>query len=76
MLRNAEIKFLQGKRVSEQYSRVLHHRINRKLEKLSDIMPLLIENGYEIPHITECCNNVTENSNITQNENNQKISYF
>ena len=67
MFSKTELDFLKGNlQVSETYARILHHRINKKVVSLREVIPLLTERGYQIPYVTENCNGVTEFSNASQ----------
>lgn len=49
MFSRVELEFLKGNaRISEGYGRVLQHRINKKLESFREVLPLLIQRGYQI----------------------------
>ena len=80
MFSKTELEFLKGKlKVSETYARLLRLRINKKVESLREVIPILTANGYQIPYVTENSNVVTEFSNASlrnpsfhQSENNLK----
>jgi hypothetical protein len=84
MFSKAELEFLKGKNeMSEGYTRVLHHRITKKLENFKEVLPFLIEEGYQIPYVSENSNGVTEfsntplaNSTLQQSEHTLKNGSF